>query len=76
VVKVSALRALVAKETTLPLERLKLIFKGKTLLDHDKAEAVFINLVDGGVCFLLMMVLLEIDYSTISVNMSSFFSLD
>ena len=50
-IQVSALRALVAEETSLPLERLKLIYKGKTLLDLNKDEPVSVKLIHGGIVF-------------------------
>lgn len=46
--QVSALRELIAQETSLPLERLKLVLKGKTLVDRHKDEADSVKLVEGG----------------------------
>lgn len=51
VIEVAALRALIAQETSLPLERLKLVLKGKTLLDTHKDQATLVKLVDGDSIF-------------------------
>lgn len=46
-IQVSALRALIAQETSLPLERLKLVLKGRTLHDMSDTQLAFVKFADG-----------------------------
>ncbi|MCO5590713.1 hypothetical protein L7F22_044688 [Adiantum nelumboides] len=46
-IQVATLRELIAQETSLPLESLKLVFTGKTLLDKYNAEPTSVKLTDG-----------------------------
>ncbi|KAI5074344.1 hypothetical protein GOP47_0010305 [Adiantum capillus-veneris] len=47
VLQVATLRELISKETSLPIERLKLVYKGKTLLDKYKDDSTSVKLTDG-----------------------------